>query len=244
MGLWEHDGNVTDGATYPQKPLQELPGAVDVDAGDVAVAPQHAIHCGGHGLPVLLGLGVKLQLILHHLTRHGGRGARARVGLAAPPRREKPPVRPNKAPGTSREAAVSSEYPGFYLSPLPQGCCNPPKPPAGTRRNKDLNPDVFWRTTKPESPPWAGLPRLDQASWSLAQHHTQLHYYCFKADPRFSPILPLFSLCLNVLEITAYTPISHLQLHLELLKVLLSTYLGTVNLSRDRKLDTCNITKV
>lgn len=38
-------------------------------------------------------------------------------------------------------------------------------------------------------------------------------------------------------------PISHLQLHLELLKVILSTYLRIVNLSRDLKLDICNIIK-
>lgn len=64
----------TDCVTYPQKPLQEFPGAVDVDAGDVAVAPQHAIHRGRHILPVLLCLGVKLTLVLHHLAGHAGRG--------------------------------------------------------------------------------------------------------------------------------------------------------------------------
>lgn len=65
-------GSMTDRATYPQKPLQELPGAVDIDAGDVAIASQHAIHRGRHILPVLLCFGVKLKLILHHLACHAG----------------------------------------------------------------------------------------------------------------------------------------------------------------------------
>lgn len=95
-------GSKTIGVTYPQKPLQELPGAVDVDAGNVAVAPQHAVHRCGYILPVLLCLGVKLKLILHHLARHAGRGAGACAGLAAPPRQEKPPVRSERVVSAKR----------------------------------------------------------------------------------------------------------------------------------------------
>lgn len=84
QGRGQGCGSTSSHGTYPQKPLQEFPGAVDVDAGDVAVAPQHAVHCGGHILPVLLCLGVKLKLILHHLARHAGCGARTLVGLTAP----------------------------------------------------------------------------------------------------------------------------------------------------------------
>lgn len=58
------------GPAYPQKPLQELPGAVDVDAGDVAIPPEHAVHGGRDLLPVRLGLGVELLLVLDHLARH------------------------------------------------------------------------------------------------------------------------------------------------------------------------------
>lgn len=79
LGEGQGFGTMTDRATYPQKPLQELPGAVDVNAGDVAIAPQHAVHRGGHILPVLLCLGVKLKLVLHHLACHAGRGALANV---------------------------------------------------------------------------------------------------------------------------------------------------------------------
>lgn len=124
-------GSTTDRATYPQKPLQELPGAVDVDAGDVAVAPQHAIHRGGYVLPVLLCLGIKLELVLHHLARHAGRGAHAHAGLAAPPTQEKPPVRseravsakspPNGGGGSSASTPISIYHP---FSP-PQGYFKP-----------------------------------------------------------------------------------------------------------------------
>ena len=55
---------------YPQKPLQELPGAADVDAGDVAIPPEHAVHGGRDFLPVRLSLRIELFLIFDHLTRH------------------------------------------------------------------------------------------------------------------------------------------------------------------------------
>lgn len=66
---------------YPQKPLQELPGAVDVDAGDVAIPPEHAVHGGRDLLPVRLGLGVELLLVLDHLARHA---VSSRVSAQAP----------------------------------------------------------------------------------------------------------------------------------------------------------------
>lgn len=96
-------GSTWSRVTYPQEALQEFPGAVDVDAGDVAVAPQHAVHRGGHVLPVLLRLGVELKLILHHLARHAGpagdsllfqEGEKTRVrNKEAPPQREAPQPR-------------------------------------------------------------------------------------------------------------------------------------------------------
>lgn len=55
---------------YPQKPLQELPGAADVDAGDVAVPPEHAVHGGRDFLPVCLGLRIELFLVFYHFTCH------------------------------------------------------------------------------------------------------------------------------------------------------------------------------
>lgn len=39
--------------------MQESFGSIDIDAGDAAVASQHAVHCGGNLLPVALGIGVE-----------------------------------------------------------------------------------------------------------------------------------------------------------------------------------------
>lgn len=41
---------------YPQKPLQELPGAVDVDAGDVAIPPSMPSTVAGTSFQYVLAL--------------------------------------------------------------------------------------------------------------------------------------------------------------------------------------------
>lgn len=44
---------------YTKELLQESLGSIDIDAGDAAVASQHAIHCGGDLPPVVLCFGVE-----------------------------------------------------------------------------------------------------------------------------------------------------------------------------------------
>lgn len=117
QGRGQGCGSTSSHGTYPQKPLQEFPGAVDVDAGDVAVAPQHAVHCGGHILPVLLCLGVKLKLILHHLARHAGCGARTLVGLTAP-----------QGGGRNHRSDTKPPPAGRAPSEPPRGTAPPPSP--------------------------------------------------------------------------------------------------------------------
>lgn len=139
--------NTTNCATYPQKPLQELPGAVDVDAGDVAVAPQHAIHRGGHILPVLLCLGVKLKLVLHHLAGHAGQGhTRAHTGLTAPLAWENPNQR-----GMSQLCQHPTPvYPPF---PLPRATTNYKNLQLESKKEQRSKSWYFLETNKPKTPP-------------------------------------------------------------------------------------------
>lgn len=54
--------------SYTEELLQEGFGSVDVDAGDAAVASQHAVHRGGDLLPVDLSVGIEARLILCYVA--------------------------------------------------------------------------------------------------------------------------------------------------------------------------------
>lgn len=185
--------STTNCATYPQKPLQELPGAVDVDAGDVAIAPQYAIHRGGHILPVLLCLGVELKLVLHHLAGHAGRGhAPARDSLLP------------WAGRTLNQGGMSQlcQYPTsvYHPFPLPRATANSKNIQLRARRNKDLNSGIFWRPTNPKSFP-GQMPQPEQAWQSLAQQYTQLYDYFLRLTHPFHLFCLSFPY-LNILQIT------------------------------------------
>lgn len=190
---WEKGGVLGALQTYPQKPLQELPGAVDVDAGDVAIAPQHAIHRGGHILPVLLCLGVKLKLVLHHLAGHAGRG-HAPAGDSLLPWDGRTPNQQGMSQLCHHPTSVCHPF------PLPRATANSKILQLRARRNKDLNPVFFWRPTSPKALP-GQMPQPEQAGQSLAEQYTQLYDYFLRVTHPFH--LFCFSLpCLNILQLT------------------------------------------
>lgn len=53
--------------SYAKEVLQEGLGPVNVDAGDAAIASQHAVHRGWDILPVVLSVGVETHLVLDYV---------------------------------------------------------------------------------------------------------------------------------------------------------------------------------
>lgn len=53
--------------SYAKEFLQEGLGPVNVDAGDAAVASQHAVHRGWDIFPVVLSIGVETRLVLDYV---------------------------------------------------------------------------------------------------------------------------------------------------------------------------------
>lgn len=157
---WEKGGVLGALQTYPQKPLQELPGAVDVDAGDVAIAPQHAIHCGGHILPVLLCLGVKLKLVLHHLAGHAGQGHT--------------PARDSLLPWHGR---TPNQQGMSQLCQYPTSVYHPFSLPRDTANSKNLQLRArskswyFLDINKAKTPPWADA----SARTGMAEPSSAIH---------------------------------------------------------------------